>query len=173
METKKCKQCGEIKPLSNFRPYYSGSGTYTVCNVCEKINSRAKYLTRKGDKATDADRAELARIQQLYQYQRLVGLKPPQTAAYKRVVDELDRLLNNYKNTAEKGPEELRRWLTEELTEDPDYYNDHVYERLLSKYRPMIRVDSETLTPVYDETYATELNQILERFNKYEDEYYK
>lgn len=170
METKRCRQCGEIKSVDKFRPYYSGSGTYTICKGCEKINSRAKYLSRKGDKATEADKSELAKIHQLYEYQRLVGLRPPRRAA--EVQNRLDELLSRFKTASVDGPEELQKWLTVELTDVPEYYTDEVYEQLTSKYRPMLYIDQETLTPVYDETHSILLNQILERFNKYEDEYY-
>ena len=170
METKRCRQCGEIKPVDKFRPYYAGNGTYTICKGCEKINSRAKYLKRKGDKATEADKSELAKIYQLYEYQRLVGLKPPRRSA--EVQDRLDSLLSKFKAASVEGPEELQKWLAVELTDVPEYYIDKVYEQLSKKYRPMLYVDSDTLMPVYDETYVILLNQILERFNKYEDQYY-
>lgn len=170
METKRCRQCGEIKPIDKFRSYYSGSGTYTICKVCEKINSRAKYLSRKGDKATEADKSELAKIYQLYEYQRLVGLKPPRRSS--EVESKLEDLISRFKAASVNGPKELQDWLTVELTDVPEYYIDEVYEQLSGKYRPMIRIDQETLTPVYDETYSILLNRILERFNKYEDDYY-
>ena len=57
-------------------------------------------------------------------------------------------------------------------TEEPDYYLDEVYEQLRSKYRPVLRIDTATMLPVYDETHAEVLERILERFNDYEDNYY-
>ncbi len=169
METKRCRQCGEIKPTDKFRPYYNGSGTYTICKGCEKINSRAKYLSRKGDNATEADKSELAKIHQLYEYQRLCGLRPPRRSV--EMENKLDEMLSRFKE-AMNQPTELQKWLYEELTDVPEYYTDVVYEELTAKYRPVLRIDPETLTPVYDETHSILLNQILERFNKYEDEYY-
>ena len=45
MNVKICKQCGQIKPIEQYRKYYGGrKGTYKVCKSCEKINARAKYL---------------------------------------------------------------------------------------------------------------------------------
>ena len=169
METKRCRQCGEIKPIDKFRPYYNGSGTYTICKGCEKINSRAKYLSRKGDKATEADKAELAKINQLYEYQRLAGLKPPRRST--EVESKLEEMISRFKAASEE-PSELQKWLVAELTDVPEYYTDVVYEQLISKYRPVLHINPDTLTPVYDETHSVLLSQILERFNKYEDEYY-
>jgi len=48
-----------------------------------------------------------------------------------------------------------------------------VYEELQKKYRPILRIDEETMLPVYDDTYRDVLQKILERFDKYEDEYYE
>lgn len=173
METKRCRQCGEVKPTDKFRPYYNSEGIYTICKACEKINSRAKYLMRKGDKATEADKAELAKIEQLYEYQRIAGLKPPRRRNdLQKSLEAFDALISKYKQVASVGPQELQQWLTEELTEEPEHYIDVVYEQLISKYRPVIRIDAATLTPVYDETYKDLLNQILERFSAYEDNYY-
>lgn len=172
-QTLKCRQCGEILPESNFRPYYNGKGRYTVCRSCEKINSRAKYLRQKGDRATDADKKELAQIEQLYEYQRCAGLKPPRRRDEARDgLAELKALIDKYKGVAKDGPDELNEWLTKELIEEPDYYIDVVYEQLTSKYRPVLRIDQCTLTPVYDETYSDVLSKILERFTEYEDNYY-
>jgi len=173
METKRCRQCGEIKPLGQFRGYYSGVGTYTICKDCEKINSRAKYLSKKGDGATQADKDELAKIEQLYEYQRALGLKPPRRRKeLQSSIDAFDKLIDKYKSKTTEGPAELQRWLTEELTDVPEYYLDDIYEQLVAIYRPVLRIDPNTLTPVHDETYAPLLNKILERFNNYEDEYY-
>lgn len=177
METKKCRQCGEIKPIEQFRPYYSGSGTYTICKTCEKINSRAKYLHKKGDSASESDRAELAKIEQLYELQRACGLRPPARASKMQdAMDELDKLLSHYQEKAASKsdiPSELQHWLEVELTDVPEYYLDDIYESLKAKYRPVVRVDDTTLLPIYDETHADTLEQILERFNDYEDEYYQ
>jgi hypothetical protein len=68
--------------------------------------------------------------------------------------------------------DELTDWLVAELTEDPDHYLDGVYEYLKNKFRPVIRIDEATQLPVYDETYKTVLEKVLERFNAYEDTYY-
>ena len=38
MNAKTCKQCGELKPIEQFRKYYGGrKGTYTTCKTCENI----------------------------------------------------------------------------------------------------------------------------------------
>lgn len=169
----KCKQCGEVLPDNMFRKNYYNCKPSRTCLKCEKINSRAKYLIRKGDKATPAEKSELAKIEQLYEYQRLAGLKPPRRRAeLQRNIEAFDKLLSKYKEAASVDTDELNKWLTEELTDTPEYYMDTVYEQLLSKYRPVLHIDQGTMMPVYDETHTEVLNKILERFTDYEDNYY-
>lgn len=187
METKTCKQCGEIKPLEQFRKYYGGrKGTYTICRSCEKINSRAKYIEKKGQAATSAELSELDKIYKLYDAQRACGLQPPRRSEGRRtsLVEDLDSMIEMYTKKANVAPEslstfdteatppELLQWLSAELTEEPDYYIDEVYEGLLEKYRPTLRIDQDSMLPVYDCTHAQALDSILDRFNKYEDDYY-
>jgi hypothetical protein len=188
METKQCKQCGEVKPLTQFRQYYGGrKGYYTVCKSCEKINSRAKYLERKMDSRTQLEEVELNKIHRLYDAQRACGLQPPRrdSGRHTKLSDSLDDMINAYESKANIVPElsefldteaipaELQQWLSCELTEEPDYYLDKVYEDLKSKYRPVLKIDQETMLPSYDDTYKQVLEVILGRFNDYEDAYYE
>lgn len=186
MEAKVCKQCGELKPIDAFRKYYGGrKGCYTVCKMCERINSRAKYLVAKGQKCTDSEVEELNKIQTLWDAQRKAGLQPPRSNCGRSIplADKLDDMIDKYASkTHEEAedkpvtdvvvPEELQRWLTVELTEEPDYYIDEVHDKLKDKFRPKIDIDQSTMLPVYDDTYAQVLDQILERFYAYEDAYY-
>lgn len=187
MNAKTCKQCGEIKPIEQFRKYYGGrKGTYTTCKTCEKINSRAKYLTNKGDKCGEAEIAELNKIHELWEVQRMAGLQPPRenTGRTVPITESLDDMIGKYQQQAEvvrdvvravgdiNVPAELSRWLTETLTEEPEYYQDEVYDSLKAKYRPKTKIDPDTMLPMYDDTYLPVLDKILERFNDYEDEYY-
>lgn len=184
---KPCKQCGEIKPIEQFRKYYGGrKGTYTICKTCEKINSRAKYLTNKGDKCCESEITELNKIHELWNAQRLAGLQPPREGAGRKVpiTESLDDMISKYKQQAEVVqevvqavgtpgiPAELSKWLTEPLTEEPEYYQDEVYDSLRAKYRPKTKIDPDTMLPMYDDTYLPVLEKILSRFDAYEDEYY-
>lgn len=186
VRTKQCRQCGEIKPLEQFRQYYGGrKGTYTICKGCEKINSRAKYLEKKAARTVEEE-AELTKIYTLYDAQRACGLQPPrrEEGRQSKLVDNLDDLIKTYTQRANYIPElppdidtkatppELLQWLTEELTEEPDYYLDEVYEDLKAKYRPMLRIDVDSMLPIYDDSFKTILEKILSRFNDYEDKYY-
>ena len=45
-------------------------------------------------------------------------------------------------------------------------------EELREKYRPMLEINKQTMMPVYDDTYKSILDQILARFDEYEDAYY-
>ena len=166
---KTCRQCGEAKPLEQFRKYYNNrKGTYTICLDCERINSRHKYLSRKGAK-TESDIIEIGKIETLYDVQRRAGLKPPNTAMIKDAID-LDSLIVRYSATA--APPALSNWLTADLVDDPDYYLEQVYEQLKKSYRPMLKIGFDGL-PVYDERFKETLDQILTRFYDYEDSYYQ
>ena len=188
MQTKTCKQCGELKPIDQFRKYYGGrQGHYTICKDCERINSRAKYLERKGDSITSTEDAELKKIYRLYDAQRACGLQPPrrESGRQTRLVDDLDSMISKYEvraNVPTTGqptfdtsatPPEILQWLSAELTEEPDYYLDVIYEELVAKYRPVIKIDAETLLPVHDEKHTLALEQVLSRFNKYDDDYWR
>lgn len=191
MEVKTCKQCGEIKPIAQFRKYYGGrKGTYKVCKACERINSREKYLRAKGDCMNWDEEAELDKIHELYECQRRMGLQPPTKQERRTALSgELDGMLDRYRDMAAKAtevaqqtagintlvnaPAELVKWLTEPLTMEPDYYMDEVYERLVDAYRPCTGIDTHTMMPVYDNKYKAILDKILERFTDYEDSYYE
>jgi hypothetical protein len=139
---KTCKQCGLTKDEQEFRANYNRPGTFNVCLQCERINSRYKYLKRK-DKLSQRESDELQKIEELYTRQRSMGLRPPRP----RMSVSIDAVLNQYNKEAE-------RWLTEELTEDPDYYIDIVFEDLQC-------ADKEIR------------DKVLQRFYEYEDQYYK
>lgn len=190
MDVKTCKQCGELKPISQFRKYYGGrKGTYTMCKQCERINSREKYLTAKGESMTWQEEGELDKIHQLYEYQRSMGLQPPNKQVRRAsLADELDGMLDKYKNMSQQiaetvppfighntveAPHELLSWLTCELDKEPDYYLDEVYEKLRDTYRPCIGINKANMMPEYDDKYKAILDRILDRFNDYEDSYYE
>ena len=176
MTTKVCKQCGELKPQDQFRPYYGGrKGHYNTCKLCEKINSREKYLARKAVLSAE-DQKELQDIHELWSCQVKLGLKPPRAVAREPL--KLDELVGKYAELASKipnipaAPPELIKWLTEPLTAEPEYYQEGVYTELSDRYRPQLRIDTDTMLPVYDDTYKEVLHMILERFDAYEDKYY-
>lgn len=167
---KKCRQCGDVKPVSAFRPRYTGDGTYSICKDCERINSREKYLRSKSG-LTTTEAQELEDIHQLYEYQKAAGLKPPQIRSGTTTQRALANALQKYRDQASQVPTELQQWLTCELTEEPEYYQDTVYEALRASYMPVVGTTPDLL-PLYDGTYADILEKILTRFNTYEDTYY-
>lgn len=184
IETRLCKQCGEIKPIEQFRRYYAGrKGVYRTCKACEQINSREKYLSNKTVKgtATGYEAEELHKIHDLWRAQVQFGLSPPRFTAGKSALPNLDELLDKYKvsdkqiSATQVGATpkpELLKWLEEPLVEEPDYYLDVIYEDLKEKYKPIVRIDEATLLPIHDVTYEALLNKILDRFYEYEDNYY-
>lgn len=182
--TKTCKQCGEIKPLEQFRKYYGGrTGRYTTCKLCERLNSREKYLSSKESlSAQEAD--ELAKIHLLWSHQRTLGLKPPRTSSGSAVpiASSLDGMVERYaeraKAVVEAAPNlvepaaELAGWLIRKLDKQPEYYQDEVYPRLRELYMPQLYIDQATMLPVYDTTYKAALDEIAKKFDDYEDNYY-
>lgn len=189
MTTKICKQCGEIKPLEQFRKYYGGrKGHYTTCKLCEKINSREKYLANKEAEGaiSEVESDELHKIYKLWEYQITLGLKPPRFACGRTtpIAENLDSMLDKYAARAKQvtdtvpvqaaaaPPPELLKWLIEPLTEEPEYYQEEIYEDLTAKYKPQLHIDRESMLPVYDMTHAEILNKIAARFDNYEDTYY-
>lgn len=187
-KVRRCKQCGEVKQLSSefFRKYYGENvkGFYKVCKTCESINNRYKYLIGKGDAATQADLEEIKRIEELYDLLRDLGLEPPKYGAgsvstvSSLVEDLLQKKMNQIAERKaqlkEVGvytatPTELLDWLTQPLTEEPGYYEE-VYFKLREKYMPVVGTNPDA-TPKYDETYKEIMDQILERFDEYEDNY--
>ena len=163
---KKCKQCGEVKPLAEFRKYYHSTGRYTKCKDCERINSREKYLNSKA-KLSDKEQKELDAIHQIWHYQRLQGLTPPRS----RDVIDLEGMLAKFKQA--ELPKELNDMLHIEFDQDPEFYYDYYDEQLAPKFRPVVGFDAETKLPIYDETYKETLNKILQRIDDYEIEFYR
>jgi hypothetical protein len=182
MNAKTCRQCGELKPLAQYRQYYGGrTGHYTTCKQCEKINSRLKYLESK-QTLTEPERVERDKILKLYEVQQAAGLRPPRRGVGRttKLVDDLDQMISKYAQSEEvklpadiEAPFELVNWLSCELTDEPDVYLDVVYESLNDKFRPVIRIDTATMMPVRDETYRPLLDKILQRFYDYEESYYE
>lgn len=185
MATKICKQCGELKPEEQFRKYYGGrKGTYNACKSCEKINSREKYLSSKSSRTVD-EAHELQKICMLWEYQTTLGLRPPRVHQGKAtpLSDSLDSMVDKYAERAmamkvaipesPEAPLDLVQWLVNDLVDEPDFYLEEVYEVLEKKYRPQLRIDQDSMMPVYDDTYRDILLKILDRFNAYEDAYYE
>lgn len=74
-------------------------------------------------------------------------------------------------------PDELQAWLDADPKDwrdkelSPEYLQETIYESLKAKYRPQIDVDRQTFMPIYDDTYKDVLNQILRKFDDYEEQY--
>lgn len=167
---KKCKQCGAIKPQDQYRPYYGGrTGSYNTCKDCERINSRVKYLNRKAN-WTPEEKNELTLIYDLWEAQRRLGLKPPTGRSV--VKDIVNSMLADVKEHINAVPPELQEWLDCLLEEEPTYYQDEVYDKLMEKYRPITGIDQHTMARTYDDTYKEVMDQIQARFDAYEDAYY-
>jgi hypothetical protein len=184
---KTCKQCGQIKAIDEFRPYYHKAANkkathYRICKGCESINTRFKYLNTKQDKSTITDREvqELEKINQLFDLLETRGLTPPKRAHEDRAVSSLvDQLLQTHLADAERAaeitgsvstPAELTDWLLKPLAGDPDDLEDE-FDELERRYRPQTGVDQVTYKPIFDDTYKDVLMKIEDRVEDYRKNY--
>lgn len=174
---------------------------YRICRDCENINTRyyrARSViaeTEKGSLKQYQARIEFEKITKLYEALELRGLRTPLSKIELKatVLDEVDRLLQKLHledktlpvtgvKVAEvlpiievdKLPSELQYWLENDWIEvgnSPEFYQETIYESLKAKYRPQIGVDKERGIIIYDDTYKQVLNDILRKFDDYEDNY--
>lgn len=183
---KRCRQCGDVKSLSCFRPYYNRkSGHYSICKDCEKVNTRYRYLYCKGkdNDLNEDEQKQLDLIQTLYKAQVEAGFKPQgwREIAGTFVEPSIHDIINSQlvnaasmkaENVPVDAPFELTRWLTEDLSGRKPSDNDAVYDKLSAMYRPIKGRGADGM-PEYDNKYRSLLLQILERFDEYEDKYYE
>ena len=157
---------------------------YTI-EEAAKMSATCKELFEKAKGTTRRDWFEDFRQTSGYAHYKFSGRlsdKLVELLGQKPVVDTVLEMMDTYKERSQllgsvaeealTAPPELLRWLTEELTEDPDYYLNDIYDGLKETYRPILRIDERAMMPVYDENYSGILDKILERFYKYEDDYY-
>jgi len=118
-------------------------------------------------------------IQELYNVQRSQGLKPPGAAETESIdiVAALARQQAQAKDVVSAAPpdtipHDLQHWLTVDLEAFKPDDLEQVSSELLAKYKKPTGVDPVTLAPIYDDTFRDVLNEILKRFDDYEDAYY-
>lgn len=173
------------------------TGRFRICRSCESINSTYTRLHAIRDNAicgsTQYANAmhEIAKIDMLYSVLESHGLRTPRLRSEQTkgtaIDDQVTQLTQFYAQATpttprveiprEDIPDELRQWL-EAPVEDwvahdlsPEYLQETIYESLKAKYRPQTGVDHQTYLPIYDDTYKAVLNDILRRFDDYEEQY--
>lgn len=201
--TKVCKQCGRTFHKSKFRKYSSrkaeGStrrtrvAENTVCLGCESFNLAATRLFKLETK-TPAQEEKLEQIAEVYRTLHKAGLHP--IGAYAKhvlgletgrrsvsnstnVIDEYIAFARGMTSNADTGLiDELKMWLTKELTAEPDYYLNHVYSRLHVACRcdylteeQAIEADRKGMKFEVKSNYKDLLGAVLDRFYAYEDNY--
>lgn len=137
--------------------------------------------------AYDASMELIAKIDKLYAALELRGLRVPCSKPVNQEPTNaaVDMLLEFYRedsrptttveHTKDSIPADLAHWLDTSWDEwldgglSPEYLQETVYESLKAKYRPQTGIDKERLLPVYDDTYKSVLNDILKRFDDFEE----
>lgn len=171
---------------------------YRICRDCESINTTYRRTREQLDKGglTPAESSALAdtltKITKLYRALEAKGLQVPEYGVKKKkpaAETAVDKLLAFYGQQPQEQarqstvdipteidiPEDLNIWLTQDVNEwienglSPEYLQETVYESLKAKYRPQLGYDPERGLPIYDDTFKEVLNQILRRFDDYED----
>lgn len=171
---------------------------YRICRDCESINTtyrRAREQYDQGGLPPEESRAlgeTIAKISKLYATLEAKGLQVPEYGVKKKkpaAEEAVDKLLAFYGQQPQEQarqstvdipteidiPDDLRVWLEQDVNEwaekglSPEYLQETVYESLKAKYRPQLGYDSERGLPIYDDTFKDVLNQILRRFDDYED----
>lgn len=171
---------------------------YRICRDCESINTTYRRTREQLDKGglTPAESGVLAdtltKITKLYRALEAKGLQVPEYGVKKKkpaAETAVDKLLAFYGQQPQEQarqstvdipteidiPEDLNIWLTQDVNEwienglSPEYLQETVYESLKAKYRPQLGYDPERGLPIYDDTFKEVLNQILRRFDDYED----
>lgn len=137
-----------------------------------------------------AKRDSIEQIESLYALLESKGLRTPLSKSLSQKKDTFTEAFDTLKAFYEVSrpspavalkkldvPSELTQWLTETTVQwigfglTPEYLQETVYESLKAKYRPQIGVDQTTYLPIYDDTFKDTLNEILKRFDDYEEEY--
>ena len=171
---------------------------YRVCRSCESINARYRTLTKalgEGSGGNGKYSVELSKIEQFYTELEARGLRAPKyssrgyTPNVSTIESNIDYALENTISPALKQakeeqraqfpvpdviPADLATWLSDDWLDkgfEPEYLQETVYESLKAKYRPMLSVDVSRSLPVYDDTYKQVLDDILRKFDDYEDAY--
>lgn len=171
-------------------------GRYRICKSCEAINQAYRrahatidetgfvnILTEGRGKAIEIIR----QTDKLYAVLEARGLRvPPKVVSRPKeeTVNAVDSLLEFYEAEVPTIstdmiptdiPDELQSWLEADMQEwldnnlSPEYLQETIYESLKAKYRPQVSINKDTFMPIYDDTYKAILNQILRRFDDYEE----
>ena len=191
------KEEGCFRPYTHSRGK-SEPSRYRICRDCESINTtyrRAREQYDQGGLSPEESSAlgeTIAKISKLYATLEAKGLQVPEYGVKKKkpaAEQAVDKLLAFYGQQPQEQarqstvdipneieiPEDLNIWLTQDQTEwiekglSPEYLQEVVYEALKAKYRPQLGYDTERGLPIYDDTFKDVLNEILRRFDDYED----
>ena len=181
-----CKQCEATnttyrkicKQLDAFKDPVTGGHTFTpstketfyrLMHARERIEMLYNMLSARGLRVPtkkvpeDPNAGVLGTVDKLF---AMYGEKPTAATVAATVVAPTSEVPDELQAWLDADPAE---WQAKELS--PEYLQETIYESLKAKYRPQIGVDRDTYLPIYDDTYKDVLNQILRKFDDYEEQY--
>lgn len=174
-----CKSCEAIntaynRSLKNLEEFSDGHGNYSFVP-----STKARFYELQGT---------IEKIENMYNLLEKHGLRVPKHGSKLNqvpVVAAVEQLETFYAADTTQSvrvaapsevPDELQQWLNADMADwhnasiSPEYLQETIYESLKAKYRPQTGVDHVTFMPIYDDTYKTVLNDILRKFDDYEEE---
>lgn len=181
-----CRECESInQTYRRAKQHCIDHGIISEVHAANSLNTKDALLY-----------AQTVQIERLYAMLKSKGLKVPAPITSQQAgtaVDEVVKKLTDFYVTSSATvqptgpstvdisvstdvlPDDLAGWLTsdwhdwQEQGMSPEYLQETVYESLKAKYRPQTGFDHDTGLPIYDDTYKKALNDILRRFDDYED----
>ena len=190
-----CKQCETTN--TTYRRACKRLNELQAAGICNEEVTRLEYMksrisklyemlaarglrvpTQQAEKPT-AERKVLQDVDQLFAMygNTTEAIACTTSSAASLKVSKAPTLSTTLANNLLEVPDELQAWLEADPQQwrdrelSPEYLQETIYESLKAKYRPQIDVDRSTFMPIYDDTYKDVLNQILRKFDDYEEQY--
>lgn len=172
-----CKRLPEIK-----RNTAAGAEEYErLVNMKERIEGLYDMLAMRGlrvpGKAGEVQEKPSVEAKVLHDVDQLFAMYGDAPVSHTGHVEPVQTRKSTVVLPEAEVPDELQAWLDADPKEwrdkelSPEYLQETIYESLKAKYRPQIDVDRQTFMPIYDDTYKDVLNQILRKFDDYEEQY--
>jgi hypothetical protein len=174
MQTRKCKQCTELKPINQFRRYCQTTLTgdrsesrYRYCLNCERVNNGYKHAKRTNNLQSMVEFEACYKL--LIAKGGIIPGMSQKVSAYDALHETIKLAQAPKVSTDDITSWTIDEWLTKDLTQFSfDFINDYVSGPLRDKLKPILRFDQETGQEIRDTTNQDTFNQILYRMDDLE-----